>query len=160
MYIILRCNPCSKYMFLCCLVSSLSPIVFYQISIPMFSAGRPPASLPSDMCSPKTENCLVSSSVGGSLSFLVFSSASLCFDSELAARSGYSFSLQVRSFLVNLLPLRQVFPWPAILPPSYPFPAACFYALILLPPSVFGCVSLIAFLGALCFPPSCALPVI
>ena len=93
----------------------------------MFSAGRPPASLPSDMCFPKTENCLVASSVGGSLSFLVFSSASLSFDSELTARSGYSFSLQVRSLLVTLLPLRQVFPWPAILPPRYPFSGALFF---------------------------------
>ena len=36
MYIILRCNPCSKYMFLCCLVSSLSPIVFYQFYFQCF----------------------------------------------------------------------------------------------------------------------------
>ena len=36
MHIILRCNPCSKYMFLCCLVSSLSPIVFYQVYFQCF----------------------------------------------------------------------------------------------------------------------------
>ena len=32
-------------MFNCCLVSSLSPMVFYNILLPMFSAGRSPASL-------------------------------------------------------------------------------------------------------------------
>ena len=32
-------------MFDCCLVSSLSPMVFYNILLPMFSAGRSPASL-------------------------------------------------------------------------------------------------------------------
>ena len=32
-------------MFSCCLVSSLSPMIFYNILLPMFSAGRSPASL-------------------------------------------------------------------------------------------------------------------
>ena len=40
-----KCKPCYKYMFDCCLVSSLSPMVFYNILLPMFSAGRSPASL-------------------------------------------------------------------------------------------------------------------
>ena len=61
----------------------LIPDCILPIIFPMFSACRPPASLLSDMCSCKIENCLVGSLVGGSLSFLVFSSASLCFDSEL-----------------------------------------------------------------------------
>ena len=40
-----NCKPCYKYMFNCCLVSSLSPMVFYNILLPMFSAGRSPTSL-------------------------------------------------------------------------------------------------------------------
>ena len=35
-----------------------------------------------------------------------------------------------------------------------------FHTLVFLPLSVFGCVSLVAFLGALCLPPGCTLPVI
>ena len=42
------------------------------------------------------------------------------FCSDLAARSGCSFSLQVCSLLATRLPLRQVFFWPAILTPRYP----------------------------------------
>ena len=40
--------------------------------------------------------------------------------SDLAARSGCSFSLRVCSLLATRLPLRQVFFWPAILTPRYP----------------------------------------
>ena len=40
-----NCKPCYKYMFDCCLVSSLSLMVFYNILLPMFSASRSPASL-------------------------------------------------------------------------------------------------------------------
>ena len=42
------------------------------------------------------------------------------FCSDLATRSGCSFSLQVCSLLATHLPLRQVFFWPAILTPRYP----------------------------------------
>ena len=42
------------------------------------------------------------------------------FCSDLAARPGCSFSLQVCSLLATRLPLRQVFFWPAILTPRYP----------------------------------------
>ena len=42
---LLNCKPCYKYMFDCCLVSSLSLMVFYNILLPMFSASRSPASL-------------------------------------------------------------------------------------------------------------------
>ena len=45
---------------------------------------------------------------------------SFSFCSDLAARSGCSFSLQVCSLLATHLPLRQVFFWPAILTPRYP----------------------------------------
>ena len=45
---------------------------------------------------------------------------SFSFCSDLAARSGCSFSLQVCSLLATRLPLRQVFFWPAILTPRYP----------------------------------------
>ena len=45
---------------------------------------------------------------------------SFSFCSDLAARSGCSFSLQVCSLLASRLPLRQVFFWPAILTPRYP----------------------------------------
>ena len=49
--------------------------------------------------------------------FLIPCSFSFC--SDLAARSGCSFSLQVCSLLATRLPLRQVFFWPAILTPRY-----------------------------------------
>ena len=45
---------------------------------------------------------------------------SFSFCSDLAARSGCSFSLQVCSLLATRLSLRQVFFWPAILTPRYP----------------------------------------
>ena len=45
---------------------------------------------------------------------------SFSFCSDLAARFGCSFSLQVCSLLATHLPLRQVFFWPAILTPRYP----------------------------------------
>ena len=45
---------------------------------------------------------------------------SFSFCSDLAARSGCSFSLQVCSLLATRLPLRQVFFSPAILTPRYP----------------------------------------
>ena len=45
---------------------------------------------------------------------------SFSFCSDLAARSGCSFSLQVCSLLATHLPLRQVFFWPALLTPRYP----------------------------------------
>ena len=69
-----------------------------------------------DRCSPKTEACLVASSVGGSLSFLV----PFFFCSILANRPNYSFfSLPVYS-LGSHLSLSLVFYWPAILTPKYP----------------------------------------
>ena len=50
--------------------------------------------------------------------FLIIPCSFSC--SDLAARSGCSFSLQVCSLLTTHLPLRQVFFWPAILTPRYP----------------------------------------
>ena len=50
--------------------------------------------------------------------FLIIPCSFSC--SDLAARSGCSFSLQVCSLLATRLPLRPVFFWPAILTPRYP----------------------------------------
>ena len=80
-------------MFDCCLVSSLSPMVFYNTLLPMFSAGPSPGFASSGMCSPKTDSCLVASSVGGSLSFLVPSSSAPTWPPGPATLSLYKFAL-------------------------------------------------------------------
>ena len=124
MYIILRCNPYSKYMFLRCLVSSLSPIVFYQFYFQCFPlAGLrlrfflicvPPR--------PKTAWLVLRSVVPyRSLFFL----PPLC-ASTLNWPLGPA-TLSLSSKGSHLLPLRQVFPWPAILPPRYPFSGGLFF---------------------------------
>ena len=79
----------------------------------MFSAGRSPASLLLVCVPPRpTAAWLLLRSV------VPYHSFSFC--SDLAARSGCSFSLQVCSLLATHLPLRQIFFWPAILTPRYP----------------------------------------
>ena len=81
----------------------------------MFSASRSPASLlwyvfPQDR---QLLGCFF-----GRWFLIIPCSFSFC--SDLAARSGCSFSLQVCSLLATRLPLRQVFFWPAILTTRYP----------------------------------------
>ena len=78
MYILLRANLVIN---ICSAVAWCRPyprLIFYNILLPMFSAGRSPASLLLVCVPPRPTDCLVASSVGGSLSFLV-PSASLCF---------------------------------------------------------------------------------
>ena len=146
-------------MFICCLVSSLSPIVFYQILLPMFSAGRPPASLLL-ICvppRPKTAWLLLRSVVPyRSLFFLPLCASTLTWTLSPATLSLYTFALSWLPFSRSA----KSFPDRLFYRPKILFPAPCFYALLLLLPSVFGCVSLIAFLDALCFPTNHALPVI
>ena len=87
----------------------------------MFSAGRSPASLLLVCVPPRpTAAWLLLRSV------VPYHSFSFC--SDLAARSGCSFSLQVCSLLATHLPLRQIFFWPAIFDAQvsgfrYPSPA-------------------------------------
>ena len=135
----------------------------------MFSANRPPAQLLSDMWSLKTENCLVGSSVGGSLSFLVLLSlhhfclfvpslsalnwplgpATVCRSSR-----GSLFIDQTYRPSPSDQSLTGYFTAQASFLPGGFFHAL--HALVFLPLSVFGCVSL----GALCLPLGCTLPVI
>ena len=70
-------------------------------------------------CSPKTDSCLVASSVGGSLSFLVPSSSPPSWPTGPATLFLYQFTL-----LTTHLPLSLVFFWPAILTPRYPVSGA------------------------------------
>ena len=105
MYIIIRASLALKYMFICCLVSSLSPMVFLQyFTSNVFSAGRSPASLLLICVPPRPKAAwLLLRSVVPYHSLFFF------FCSDLAARSGCSFSLQICSLLATHLPLRQVF---------------------------------------------------
>ena len=104
-------------MFASYLVSSLSLMVCFAITsfqcflladfFGLASFGR---------CSPKTDTCLVASSVGGSLSFLVPSS----FAPSWPTGPTILFSLFRFTLLTTHLPLSLVFSWPAILTPKYP----------------------------------------
>ena len=84
----------------------------------MISAGRF-FRLTFGMCSPKTDSCLVASSIGGSLSFLVPSSSAPSWPTGPATLFLYQFAL-----LTTHLPLSLVFFWPAILTPRYPVSGA------------------------------------
>ena len=113
MYIIIRAslvlNICSSD----CLVSSLSPMVFYFQCFPL--AGLRLRFFwyvfPQDR---RLLGCFFGR-------WFLIIPCFFFFCSDLAARSGCSFSLQVCSLLATHLPLRQVFFWPAILTPRYPF---------------------------------------
>ena len=91
MYIILRASLALN---ICSSVAWCRPYpqwyftIFYFQCFPLAGLRLPS----SDLCSPKTEGCLVASSVGGSLSFFVFSSA-LTWPPGPAALSLYTFAL-------------------------------------------------------------------
>ena len=120
-------------MFICCLVSSLSPIVFYQIFLPMFSAGRPPASLLL-ICvppRPKTAWLLLRSVVPyRSLFFFFFffffllplCASTLTWPLSPATLSLYKFALSWLPFSRSA----KSFPDRLFYRPGIPFPAPCF----------------------------------
>ena len=142
----------------------------------MFSANRPPAQLLSDMWSPKTKNCSVGSSVGGSLSFLVL--LSLCYycplvPSLLAPNWPLCPATVCRSSRGSLLIDQTYRPSPSDRSLAGYFTARTSFCLAAfftpytrwsfyrsVPVSVSSCVSLVAFLDALWLPPGCILPVI
>ena len=125
MYIILRCNPGSKYMFLCCLVSSLSPIVFYQFYFQCFPlAGLrlrfllicvPPR--------PKTAWLVLRSVVPyRSLFFLPLCASTLTWTLSPATLSLYKFALSWLPFSRSA----KSFPDRLFYRPGILFPAPCF----------------------------------
>ena len=147
-------------MFLCCLVSSLSPIVFYQFYFQCFPLAGLRLSFLLICVPPRPKTAwLVLRSVVPyrSLFFLPLCASTLTWTLSPATLSLYKFALSWLPFSRSA----KSFPDRLFYRPGILFPAPpVFYALLLLPPSVFGCVSLIAFLDALSFPTNHALPVI